>query len=349
MNILDKKFGKPKGGFTGIVDLWDLPHNLVYIKLNKEFEIRLKNTLLRIGKTKKYVSLFIGIPFDKFRGLFRGQAKSLTFFEKLINFLYIKNRFEIGHEEVSKNVSWIGSRSEGKGIANPKLPFNFNSVEGATIVSAILHDGGISKEPTTNPSYRNYEKILRNNLMGSAESVVGDIHIKSNISRITFPKILGTILIHGIGMSSGSKTVSNQEIPAFILNGTEEVKGAFLRQAFDDDGSVYLRENDNGGREINLANTVDVSHLSPDLCYEIKNKNLSEYSSNVIKQNKLLLENLGIKVKGPIFKREYKTNKGEIRHTWRIHITYKNDFRIFQDKIGLLIPMKRERLNKIII
>jgi len=345
LNVLNNEFGKPRGWFTGIVDLWDLPHNLVYIRLNKEFEIKLKNNLLKIGETKKYIPLFMKMSYEEFKGFFTGQAKSLDFFDKLISFLYIKNNFEINHNNLSENVCWVGSKSEGKGIHNPQLPFNFNTVGGATVVSAILHDGGITKEPTAFPLYRNYEKILRDNLIRTVKSVVGYIHVKINGSGLTFPKILGTILIHGIGMSSGSKTRSNQKIPSFIINGNEKIKGAFLRQAFDDDGSIYLRRNDNGGREINLTNTIDVSNLRDNLCKEIKNRQLGEYASNIIKQNKYLLENLGIKVKGPTLKRVYTTNEGEIKYTWRILITYKKDFRTYKEKIGFLIPMKSKRLE----
>jgi len=335
----------PKGWYTGEVKLWDLPSTSVYIKLEPNFERKLKTTILKVGRTKKYISLFMKIPFDNLRGFFRGQAKSFGFFDKLISFLYIKNNFDFNHSNLSKNIVWIGCRASGKGIINPKIPFNFNNVSGMTLISAILHDGGITRYPTVYPLYRNYEKVLLDTVAKSAEAVVGGVEITTYPSKLNFPKILGLILVKGTGMCAGPKTISNQQIPEFIITSSDELKAAFLRQAFDDDGSIYIRKYDHGGREINIVNTVDVSYLDFNLRKNIKKSNLMRYSSNTIQQTKTILESLGINSKEILFKREYKTRKGEIKHTWKLSITYKKDFKIFREKIGFLILRKQRKLD----
>lgn len=336
MNLNNKLFGeyKPKGNSTGIVDLWDLPYNLVYIQLDKEFKSKLCKVLLEKGKTKKYISLYTRMPFDEVRNFFRDQSKSLAFFDKMINFLYIHNYFEINHETIKENIIAVGTRS-GKFIYNPKFPINFNCPEGVTLISAIFHDGGLVREPELYPFYRNYNKKLRLNLIEKSLSLIGHMKLNLESTHPDFPKILGIILKHGIGICDGPKTVSNQKIPEFIINSDDMTKSTFLRQAFDDDGSVYLRKDSNGGRVIDLTNTIDVQNENGDL-------------PNLLIDNKKLLNSFGIKVKGPIFKREYKTQKEETKRTYKIFITFKKDFRIFKEKIGFLSEKKQKRLNKIV-
>ncbi|MDP7179806.1 MAG: LAGLIDADG family homing endonuclease [Candidatus Woesearchaeota archaeon] len=336
MNLNNKLFDeyKPKGNITGITDLWDLPYNLVYIQLNDDFKSKFKEILLKKGKTKKYISLYARVPFHEVMNFFNGQSKSLAFFEKMINFLYVHDYFKISHETIMDNIMKIGTKTNGKFIYSPKFPINFNCPEGAVLISAILHDGGLIKEPLLYPFYRNYNKRLRLNLIEKSISLIGNMKINLEDTHPNFPKILGIILKYGIGICDGPKTISNQKIPEFIIDSDDIVKGEFLRQAFDDDGSVYIRKDSNGGRVIDLTNTIDVK---------------KDKTSNLLLDNKKLLNSLGIKVKGPIFKREYKTKKGETKHTYKIFITYKKDFKIFKEKIGFISEEKQKKLNRIVI
>lgn len=213
-------------------------------------------------------------------------------------------------------------RRSGYSIFNPKFPMDFNSVEGAKIVSSILFDGGIKK--TLHPFYTNKDESLIKNFNVTIEKVIGKIKFRenknSNACQVTYPNIVGLILT-ALGLVPGKKVFTNPSIPDFILYGSKEIQSAFLQQAFDDEGTVSKTA-------IQLSQVH--SKVEPPLR---------------LSQIKLLIEDLGIRVSGPYGPYKYEAKSGDSKYAWYIQITNRTDIREFTKKINFSSERKRNALD----
>ena len=111
----------------------------------------------------------------------------------------------------------------------------------ASLIGHVFGDGYISAKK------RQFEYInFDSNLRSIAEKEVYDAFRIQPISRkeksIVFPSITGDILL-AFGCLVSPKLYSTARVPEWIMNGTPEMKKAFLRAIFDDDGSVMFSEN----------------------------------------------------------------------------------------------------------
>ncbi|MBU4123983.1 MAG: hypothetical protein KKI14_00730, partial [Nanoarchaeota archaeon] len=246
-------------------------------------------------------------------------------------------------KETEQNIFKIGVKSGGKGLVNPKLPFNLNSVDGAIIISSILHDGGIAT--TLNPYYFNSDKKIRRKVYNAMSNVFGDIYSAANPKkeRLLFPKIIGIVLVNCIGLKSGNKVVTNLEIPHFIMDADEIIRGAFLKQAFDDEGCISRNE-------IYLSLSANVTCISKMFRKKILKNKLLKYSSEIFKGDKKLLESFGISINNIVVDQTsfIKDNKLHLRHRWKLCITTKKNLEIFFSKINFDIDYKKIRLRKLI-
>jgi hypothetical protein len=244
--------------------------------------------------------------------------------------------------------------ANGKSVINPVIPFNFNTEKGATIISAIFHDGGLVNP--ANPTvgycfhYRNYNRGLLDYIVQTAKIVFGNMNIKyqKNNTFVVFPKIVGFILIKGLGLEPGHKNEINPHIPEFIFNSDENIKCKFLQQAFDDDGSVEKWNKRGSGKQITLVASIDMSKYNQELRDKIRITHDDKFASNIIKADRRLLNDIGIVVHGPRVKREYITSKGKIRHTWKILISDKRNIEVFYNKVGFKLSYKQERLKNML-
>ena len=158
-----------------------------------------------------------------------------------INFLFkicqVVDNNEFNPENVEKNIVWIGDfRSQG--IINPKLPFNFNSREGARFLAAICNDGWISD----GVCYSNSEQDLRMSVTEDALSVFGGNKsaitelVNGNDRFLRFPSIIRDVLIL-ITEFKGIKSENNPAIPSLILKEKELIHG-WIEQTIADEGCV---------------------------------------------------------------------------------------------------------------
>ncbi|MBU3896576.1 MAG: hypothetical protein KJ697_01440 [Nanoarchaeota archaeon] len=335
---------KPNGWYRGIVKLSDLPKDKIYLDLNESYKFKLYKLLINKFRNKQAIANAINENYDSIRNFFdRNQTKSLQFIEKLMMCF----GEGINMNVLEKQIKCIQVKN-GRKILCPKFPMNFNTEDGAVIISMIYHDGGIHKNSLC-PHYRNYERSMIEHVIRVVNKVCGKIEprLLMNNTQVYFPKILGLIMVYGLGLSYGSKLKTNPKIPHFIHNANETVKCSFLKQAFDDEGSIDEGRN-GSGRQLTFSQSSDVSNYDADKLIKIRKSNNPRYISNIIKDDKSLLESLEINVGGPYFKQEHHSKDGRISHNWRITISDRKNLAAFNDKISFHLKYKRNKLKRLL-
>lgn len=324
-----KTKNKPNGWYTGIVHIWDLPQDEVYVDLKKEFKYK----LLFGAKGKNPWS-----NFTKFHRIHQDillsykyrQRVSLKIIWKLLK-LANKNGIKITKEEIEKNITKIGGHQ--RFIENPNLPFKFNSPEGTKFIAAILHDGGVRTR--NSPFYSNYVISKRKEISTTANKIFGKIKVSFKTKSIEFPIIIGIILTRGIGLKRGNKVVSNPKIPEFIFNLENKSISSYLRQAYDDDGFVVKGKRNNHKM---VGITCNTGHISdppkPNLLIDIKR----------------LLDKLGIPTQRTIkkSKSKFSQKKNYLSQEWKLLITGLYSLSKFQEGVDFGLDYKNKNLTFII-
>lgn len=308
----------------GIITLNDLKKDSeIYVDLNYTSKIKLKNNIKRRYKTLANFSREIGLSLDNLSRnnnlihFFEGHKIRLPLLFKITK----PFRKEFSTEYLSENIHRMGSKRWLKEIIKPKLPFNFKNKEGARVISAILHDGGISK--VGQPHYRNNDEKLKREVVSSFGSVFGQMPVSVKGTALFFPKVIGQILTKLDGIEKGKKTHKNPGIPKFIFSMSNEIKSIFLAQAFDDDGGV-------DGSVISIGFNIDST----------LNK-----IPNLLLDNKKLLEDLNIIPNKITLQKKFKTKKREKRSRYIFTITGRENLEKFYNKIPILISYKKEKLR----
>jgi len=334
------------------IHLHVLPKNDVWIKLEENLQRDLINKGYKIAGTYRKMARLTGVTINQlYNQKARDRPKSINFFIKLFSLLK-KRGLNHSLEKIEDKVVGIQTKWRGSSIKNPKLPFNFNSKCGATILSGIYFDGGIRGTGRSNygrPMYNNQEKLMRENFKNACKEVFGDIEFNEDkAGNINLPKIIGIILINCFEYVPGRKSINDPKISNFILGNTnEEVICSFLKQAFSDEGTVNTSE-------VRLKIVVDVTHLDKHFRDKIKENSFQykAYAPNLLKGLKFLLEKVNVFVNGPRFDREYeyvdKQKRKHIVFSWEINISGKENLEIFRKKIGFIQPINNEKLNYMI-
>ena len=339
---------------TGIIYLRDLPKDKIYVDLNKNFKLYILNKAKDISGNWINLGKDLNLEISK-----KGKCKTLECIKenkrfrigtllKIIDFLK-DNKIWINEKIICDNIEVLSTR-HNKGpnkltnsIYKPRLPIDFNTEYGGTLVAAFLGDGGIDKD--LKPNYNNNEIILKRKVYESFCSVFGFVSGKArnfNNQQIYFPKVAGIILTECLGMKSGRKTQTNPKVPDFLLNGSSKVKSSFLQHLYDDEGTVYFKKNDSQ-REIviKFANRITedvINHKA------IQETNDEKYAPNLIKDTKSMIEGFGIKATKLECVEIYKTKVGDYNTKWTFHIRKKHNLYLFMSNINFHLKRKREKL-----
>jgi hypothetical protein len=323
---------------NGIVDLWSLPENKIYLDLEKSFKEKIFKSAKEYARTWDKLGKNIGFSVNKYGSCkiiesARCKRFSLSLLNKILDYLS-SNGADIDKSCIERKISVISSKRGGSNklansIFNPKLPFNFNTVDGATVLSAIFHDGGIDSRLL--PHYCNPENIeLRKKIYEAFTKVFGEFKSKKSDpvrnQQLYFPKIVGIVLVYGLGLSYGRKVVNNPSIPKFLFDSSKNVKSAYVQQAFDDEAHVHRHD-----REISL-----------------KLASSSEKPANLLTGLKRLLEEFDIDVNNISFSDFYKTKEGDKASRWVLSITHQDNLKTFYDRIGFYTSYKEGRLKEIV-
>jgi len=319
----------------GIVHLWNLSENEVFVKLSDNTQKTMVEKALEFFKNEDELARVLGTDqatVNEFKWS-KHQSVNLEFVKRLCTFLCEKEITEFSLENIEKQIELIKTKV-GFGIKNPKFPMNFNNKEGAQIISGFLFDGGIRKSLT--PFYVNNEECLIKKLINNLEKVVGKVYYVRYSQReityfIDFSRILGIILNSGLGIPTGKKVFTNPSVPEFILNRNKEVQKAFLQQAFDDEATVNLGQAHGRGRRIRLNqnHSIDVAPIR-------------------LSQLKEMLENLGISVTGPFKERTLYNKRGYTSYGWAIEITNQSDISTFAKEVNFGLDAKKQKLQTLL-
>lgn len=134
------------------------------------------------------------------------------------------------------------------------------------------------------------------------------------------------------GAPIAPKLYSRSTVPEWIFNSRKEVKQAFLRAIFDDDGSIMYSENF-PAKGINL--------------YQTRHKSRINFLESLLNQIKQMLSEFGILSGKLMVSREY--NKVDGKHIVAyLNITDFGSIVNFDRAIGLSEGMKFEKLQRIV-
>jgi len=328
-----------------ILHFWELSDGF-RIDLRSEFKRELLETCRQLCGSFKKLEKITNIPWYSFSDFKKGQSKTVSFVVKLVKFLQ-KNNVKISLDEVEKNIKLLRYGFRSNPIYNPGLPFNLTSKEGLRVISASLHDGSIKKDLSL--TYTNTKEILHSQVKNSVNKVFGSCSCNRTNYITQFSTAIGAILVKFIGMKCGRKVVVNPRVPTFIFNCSKEAIGkGFLQQAFDDEACVSTRR-------IILSLSIDALNIPKDDFMKLKNwKNLPKGEKNILAENfapqllkddKKLLEKLGINVIGPSLNKIYYTRKNQIRTAWKIEINGQTNLKNFNELVGFSLPTKNQKLN----
>ncbi len=219
----------------GIIHFWNLP-NKIYIILDSKFKDKLMNEFMKVVRTKYNAKKITGIQRQTISNMINKTNQTIRI-NYLLKIVEVINKIEFNLESIEKHITWIGDfRSQG--IISPKLPFNFNSREGARFLAAICNDGGISH----NAYYCNEDKDLRESVKKDTLAIFGGKYgmiaerIKRSDHYLQFPSVIRDVLILTAGFK-GVKSENNPPIPSFILNNEELICG-WIEQTIADEGCV---------------------------------------------------------------------------------------------------------------
>ena len=223
-------------GETGIVGLEDLPQDEIFVKLKSDFYKILKDKIRGLGIVR--LEREFGIKRNIGHWLSDG---CLIRFDILIKIL---DYFNFDYKD---RIEYIRGK-DGLKLRDPRLPFDFTTVEGIRVIAGILGDGGIPAN-RLNPYYANSDENLINAFIRHMKFVFGDIEFNSrdmkklNFSTVTileFSSLIRKVFLK-LGLKPGKKVETNQGILPFIFNLDENKFYAFISQFFDDEGSVNVK------------------------------------------------------------------------------------------------------------
>lgn len=338
----------------GLIHLWDLPQS-IYIDLRTSFKQFLLSKCKETAKTWVNLGKGCGLKISKngkckpLESIIKDKKFRLETLYSLVKYLS-KNDVNIGLEEIEKNIKLLASKTRGGSsaefsncILDPKLPFNFNTKFGAIALSALLHDGGINSN--LKPHYSNTNIELRRKVYKAFLGVFGElVGNKSNPEtklQIYFPKVIGIILTHCLGMKSGRKTYNNPNVPNFIFNSKKEIISAFLQQAFDDEGWVHHTH-------IGLKLAVEIKEPSKEIISNLKKLSPIDHAPKILVDNMKMLYNLGIESKGPYCREIYFTKNGNCGSKWEILIWGRENLIRFTDLVNFSLVSNKTKLENIL-
>lgn len=292
-----------------------------HIELKQPFRNKLFNKIEKKFNYKK-ASESLKISFSHYYHLKSGRyAIKAPMLIKLLKLAKIRVK------ECERNIALIKSNRGSK--AKLVLPLK-PSPELASLLGHCFGDGSITFLKREF-HYMNTDENLVEKVKYYIKRVFGIEIIQAKKNRITCSTLVGELLIL-IGAPFGDKLRSEKNVPKWIYHGTVEIRKAFLRAVFDDDGSV-LRTKKYASKNINL-------HFAR---YSSKKENLRKLLTSI----KKLLRSLGIRVLGP-YQRSTYSKKGRTRCLMYILISDRENMKRFLKKVGFFHRAKLDKLRELV-
>ncbi|MBW2968363.1 hypothetical protein KY362_07825 [Candidatus Woesearchaeota archaeon] len=187
-----------------------------------------------------------------------------------------------------------------------------------------------------NVRYNNQDTTLIERIETCAKDVFGNVDRKVYLRddrtyQLHFPKIVG-IIISLLGIEPGYKSATNYGIPEFIFSLSKKKQAVFIRQFFNDEGNVRLKDR---RLQVKQTNLVKVSKSSAK-AYPKK------YAHRALVDLQKLLQNFGIESKLTLG-----AHRGD-KTDWELSIYRKENLKRFEECIGFDVEKKRHLLQKAI-
>lgn len=323
-----------------IVHFWEVPHKN-YISLKKEFLDKFTTKLWKYSQNK--VKSLTGVTNSVVGRIRRKERKTI----RIDQILKLNKLTKFNLEEIEQNIIWMGAPNS-QGIINPKLPFNFNSRQGARFLVAIYNEGWISD----GAYYSNLSQELRNSvkkdtlfIFGGNENTIKE-WVKEKDQYLAFPSIIRDVL-NIVTNFKGKKSENNPSIPSFILQNKELMLG-WIEQTIADEGCVKYYPN-TYRREITWKRSIDISNLLlknipikgigiRKLPKDIQRK-INKQKCKVIEDEVKILNRLGIFY--TLYNLElYSTKDNKTKARWQIRLPRKNNLKRINKLIKIPEPRK---------
>ncbi len=305
------------------INLNKIPSGNIYIRINKKLLEKVEDII------EESNTILPDSIKSRFYGMKNGQKGSLKFIKGF------SLNLEIPIKEFERNIDVITSvKSTEVGIKNPKIPINFASREGVRFIASIMGDGELNNQ--LNVRYNNQNKNLIDIVLNSSKKLFGDVdykiyYRKDKIYQLHFPKIVG-IIVKLLGIKPGYKSKTNYGIPSFIFNLNRKLQSIFVRQFFNDEGNVRLKD-----RRLQVKQTININVSKNEA-----KMNPLKYAPNSLIDLQKLLHNLGIESK--ISLGHYRIKKAD----WELSIYRIENLKKFQKQIGFDLKYKSNLLDKAI-
>lgn len=276
-------------GRVKLIGLEDLPNNfrlLLEDNFRKQlFKKAVKNAggFLKLAKKLEYdhsALTKIRRGFRKVKEEHRTTFISVSLLKKLIRIT------STNVEEVETNITGI---TTNKAIVRAKFPIH-STPELASLIGHSFGDGCTTRDRF---KYVNKRNELVDEVKLYARIVFGancrEYYIEGKeCYGIEFPAIVGRLLFLS-GGPLGRKTTQKLKIPSWIKNGSKEIRVAFIRALFDDDGSVC---------EGKIQSFITIS--------QYKDRKLLKHHKNFLNEIRQILESLSINPTKVSWKKNYK-------------------------------------------
>lgn len=308
-------------------NLENIENEGIYLKLDNKAIKYLKNLIQKSNtvldeKTKNIL----------YR-IYNNKKSSLAFIKKISNLLNIPIIFFQEHV-----ILLASAKNTNVGIKNPRFPFKFNTREGAIFISAILGDGEVNNQIQV--GYYNKNKKLIMSVLSCAKQIFGDVNYKIYLRedktyQLHFPRMVGLVMLQ-LGLEPGYKSVTNYKIPAVIFNLKKEEKAAFIRQFFNDEGNVRLKD-----RRLQVKQTLTTSFTK-----ERIRSDPEKYTHNFLIGLKQLLSEFEIVSK--ISLGHYRNEENGVKGDFELSIYGKENIENFRKNINFDINYKKRLLQQAI-
>ncbi|MEM2945324.1 MAG: hypothetical protein QXZ17_10680 [Nitrososphaerota archaeon] len=149
---------------------------------------------------------------------------------------------KIPRKKMNEHIVGIGGKRKPDQIIKPRLPFDFNSEEGAIVIAAALKDGSLCESDRTHAFlYANRDKESIKRVKEAIEKVFGKCIPRErnmgNAKEIRYDSVVIVEALKSIGIPTGEKVRHLYHVPEVIREGNEDVMRAYLYQTMMDEGS----------------------------------------------------------------------------------------------------------------
>lgn len=217
-----------------IFHVWDLPTNLIYIKLEDNFKKSLIDKAKQITKNLNELANLIDTHIFNIHVWRKREFVPLKPFLKLCDLL--KQFPEFYRNNLEKNISAFKGLTTSK-VIKTKFPWKEDE-RIIRLVAHLLSDGHGAeigrKSKSGLPYYRNTQENLREDFKKDLQ-FFGEVPTNLNIDMLQFSKIISYILSHLYNIKFGTY---KGRIPEILYNLSKNLVAQFIKALFDDEANV---------------------------------------------------------------------------------------------------------------